>query len=1468
MKKENYIFTKVSSAFALILFFLMSQNSFAQCDLACNNGVQVSLDNTCSVTITPDMVLEGDPDPSCNYVIAVLDAGNNPIATSPMVTGDNIGQTLTVSVTDMTPGSPTFGNSCWGEITVEDKLAPVLNCPDDLVVLCYETPTPFSTSFIAANNMTDNCGDASVIMVSDVTTDIGCNAIAFGEADYLTDGPAVGTVDLSVSSCDFLTSNFPSLTPAVLMNIPYSIETVTITDGGLYSYVPQENAACNYIFNLYPVGAFDPADPCNVSQLLAFGGYSAINNYTQVGSALLQAGTYELVICSFDNFACVDAIRQSNSGYSAQREICYLAEDASGNLSNQCCYTINYARVSLFDAAGELNIILPPNYDNSDRDALSCNSYSCDETSNNYPGTSVTGVPTNMAGGPIFPNTSYCELNATFSDQVIPLCGPNCKIIRNWKILDWCTGQIRDYPQIIKIEQGPITLSTQENHYMVSTNDPYSCTGNFTLPFSDFNVAGLCAGTDYTYEVFALQSGITPTDVTGDGQITGADCPGQFPGIFTQQGGTFQPGQSATITGLGLGCNWVKYVFTTECGDVRDISVEVLVTDGIAPTPVCDAHTTVTLGNNGWSHVFAETFDDESHDACSDVTFGVRRMDNNCSNATFGNPPVYGSYGGNTYYTYEQFCCADIGSTVMVQLVVVDASGNWNVCMVEVEVQDKSLVTVTCPASQVTMTRACGASVPATSGPTFTNQICSTYAVRSLPDNIIPDGDCGDYNVQRSWEVYNVNTGDVIRTCNQNIRVNTTPSFGGNFIWPADVEINDMDCPDQNLSPAITGEPRPINPGNCSFIADTYSDQVFNFVDGVCFKVLRTWTVIDWCQYDSNNPTPNVDPGIWQYVQVIKINDNSAPNPVAENVSFGITADCSVGGTVSVDGGDDCGTLSYSYSIDGGNFVSTGSNNFFFNTWTIGTYTVTWNVEDACGNAGSTTQTVTVTDDKDPTPYCKSSITTVLMETTGTVAIWANDYDLGSEDNCPGNLTFSFNEAGTQPGLTFDCDDLGVQTLQMWVIDASGNADFCTVEIDIQDNSGVCGGGSRIAGVIEDEMSTKVMDVEVMLENMDTEIQLYTDTDSNGYFDFNVVTNNTDYEVSASKVDDYMNGVSTLDLVIIQKHLLEIQKLNSPYKAVAADINNSGNISALDLIELRKLILGVYDELPNNESWRFVDETQTFADVNNPWPVNEVISIAQFMDDDMDNDFVAVKIGDVNNNASTNFDGNNVSNRSDKALMLNANYPSANTGDDIRIDISSSNYEDMIGLQATFNYDAAVAEFISIESGMLEMTAANANVTQAGKIAMSWNNNTSDTYTQDDVLFTIVLRAKTNYNVSNLLTISSDVTRAEAYTNSLETINIELRNNGQITEEAFTVNQNTPNPFTDKTAISFNLPENASVSLTVFDVTGRIIKEVTQDFEKGFNTVTLDAEELNATGVMYYRIDAGSHTATRKMISL
>jgi hypothetical protein len=63
------------------------------------------------------------------------------------------------------------------------------------------------------------------------------------------------------------------------------------------------------------------------------------------------------------------------------------------------------------------------------------------------------------------------------------------------------------------------------------------------------------------------------------------------------------------------------------------------------------------------------------------------------------------------------------------------------------------------------------------------------------------------------------------------------------------------------------------------------------------------------------------------------------------------------------------------------------------------------------------------------------------------------------------------------------------------------------------------------------------------------------------------------------KDNDPLNGVSTFDLVLINKHILGLEPLNSPYKMIAADANNSRSITTFDIVELRKLILGIYTEL-------------------------------------------------------------------------------------------------------------------------------------------------------------------------------------------------------------------------------------------------------------------------------------------------
>ncbi|MBK8627510.1 MAG: hypothetical protein IPN86_18665, partial [Saprospiraceae bacterium] len=78
-------------------------------------------------------------------------------------------------------------------------------------------------------------------------------------------------------------------------------------------------------------------------------------------------------------------------------------------------------------------------------------------------------------------------------------------------------------------------------------------------------------------------------------------------------------------------------------------------------------------------------------------------------------------------------------------------------------------------------------------------------------------------------------------------------------------------------------------------------------------------------------------------------------------------------------------------------------------------------------------------------------------------------------------------------------------------------------------------------------------------------------TDESGNYAMEIIV---DTDLTAQKDGDDINGVSTLDLVIIQRHILGLQAMNSPYKLIAADANNDGKVTASDLTEIRKLILG------------------------------------------------------------------------------------------------------------------------------------------------------------------------------------------------------------------------------------------------------------------------------------------------------
>ncbi|MDX1913125.1 MAG: hypothetical protein SFV22_16645, partial [Saprospiraceae bacterium] len=84
------------------------------------------------------------------------------------------------------------------------------------------------------------------------------------------------------------------------------------------------------------------------------------------------------------------------------------------------------------------------------------------------------------------------------------------------------------------------------------------------------------------------------------------------------------------------------------------------------------------------------------------------------------------------------------------------------------------------------------------------------------------------------------------------------------------------------------------------------------------------------------------------------------------------------------------------------------------------------------------------------------------------------------------------------------------------------------------------------------------------------------------------------FSLGASKETVPLNGVTTFDLVLISRHILGNEPFDAGWKMVAADANRSNTITTLDILELRRMILGVATQLPNNTpSWRFFVDTCT-----------------------------------------------------------------------------------------------------------------------------------------------------------------------------------------------------------------------------------------------------------------------------------
>ncbi len=103
---------------------------------------------------------------------------------------------------------------------------------------------------------------------------------------------------------------------------------------------------------------------------------------------------------------------------------------------------------------------------------------------------------------------------------------------------------------------------------------------------------------------------------------------------------------------------------------------------------------------------------------------------------------------------------------------------------------------------------------------------------------------------------------------------------------------------------------------------------------------------------------------------------------------------------------------------------------------------------------------------------------------------------------------------------------------------------------------------------------------------------------------------------------------------------------------------------------------------------------------------------------------------------------------------------------------------------------------------------------------------------------------------------------------SLTVLNSPKFNSGKNTGGVFALYQNTPNPVDNSTNIEFNLPNEESVNLKVFNISGQVLVSKNIEGKSGYNDVNITKSELNASGVLFYRLQSSDNTATKKMVVL
>jgi hypothetical protein len=334
-----------------------------------------------------------------------------------------------------------------------------------------------------------------------------------------------------------------------------------------------------------------------------------------------------------------------------------------------------------------------------------------------------------------------------------------------------------------------------------------------------------------------------------------------------------------------------------------------------------------------------------------------------------------------------------------------------------------------------------------------------------------------------------------------------------------------------------------------------------------------------------------------------------------------------------------------------------------------------------------------------------------------------------------------------------------------------------------------------------------------------------------------------------------LTGLSTKDILLIQNHILGNKKIKLIPSLVAADVDNSGAVSSLDIILLRKILLGYPNSFSTDNMWQYVNSTVSSMGV---FP-----STIRFLESNAYGtvkDYYLIKKGDVDGDW---YQPDDEYLGSSPLVIMDRDFIA---GQEISLPIQFLNGGNWSGFQFTLAINPDLVDLQNIHIANLPDFFEN-NIRwekESNLIHVSWNYSGGNVpfFEKNQVMFTLKLQAKKQGYLSEAFSFAKGGLSPEVYLSDMTSLKMETLVIANPINDFDTYSPQ-PNPFISETIIPYRLDKSTYGVLQVFDLTGKLIIQERKLMASGNGSWIISSSRLSHSGIYFYEIvtDSGHKSA-------